>query len=648
MKNSLLFLLALLVNTILLAQQDIHLRGTVVEQNSKFNTGEVVYLSNTTVKSPDASAPVMSDQKGKFDLIFVDKPVGDITRIYASKSDYELVNEEELKKATVVERKVPFKIVLCRAGQLYDNQIVYYNIAKDVAKETYDKRLAILDKEGSAREVLMAEMQVEFNQQITTVAQANELLLKQLTTAQAQAKELADKFVIINLDDQTPAYQRAFKAFLDKDTDKALAIMDSVDLVTRLAMNTAAKEKEEELIETLEESVANREEQIVQDVNQCVFKAELHILKYEFDKAEEMYELALLYDKDNVELSLEFALFLEKQNKFKKARCQYDKVLITIRKLSDINPSAYLPTLAVTLNSLGVVKSFQYDLSAATKDFEEALAIYWKLSKTNRSVYLSGLAMTLNNLGITKSDMQDFSEAKKYYEKALVIRRRLLKNNPNNAYLSNLALTLYSLGGVKFDMEDFSGATKDYEEALKIYQDLSKVNEGIYLANVGMTLNGLSKLKRTIHNFSGAFNDSEKALKIYKKLSESNPDAYLPDLAHTLNTFGNLKGIKNDFLGARKDYEEALSIFKDLAEKNANAYNLDVCMVYMNIGYLYNGQLISVDAKIKKKGLEIEKDIRSRLSIYPEENPRARRYMIYADDLSDFLETLSIPSVKIP
>ncbi|WP_282773948.1 tetratricopeptide repeat protein, partial [Phaeodactylibacter xiamenensis] len=370
MKNLLILTLSLIICWHVNAQQDVTLPGVVVEQNSKFNTGKVNYLSNAQVKSPGAGSK-LSDANGKFTLVFADKPFGNVARIYASKNGFEVVNAEELKKAAVLGRRAPLKVVMCQEGQLYENQVAYYKIAKDAALASYQKRVSILQKEGREKDRLLAEMQVEFNQEIKTVTQANDLLKEQLKATEQRAQELADKFVTVNLDDQSESYQRAFNAFLDQDIDRALTILDSVDLKRRLATNTAEKEKEEALIGELEESMASRDEQIEQDINQSVFKARLYILKYEFTKAEEMFELALQYSPEDEELIFEFAFFLQEQNRFKKAIKRYEEALEKYRTLAEKNPDVYLPDVAGTLNNLGVGRRENRERGQATAVYEE-------------------------------------------------------------------------------------------------------------------------------------------------------------------------------------------------------------------------------------------------------------------------------------
>jgi hypothetical protein len=326
MKRVALFPL-LFLGQILHAQQDIKLPGIIVEQNSQYRTGSIKHLSNAEVKSAGAM-PQRSDANGQFTLVFADRPGGDVARIFAAKSGYEVVNDEELKQASVIGRLKPLKIVMCEQGRLYDNQIAYYNIAKDAAVAAYERKVATLQKQGKESERLLAELRVQFSQDIKTNEEALALLSKQRQETEKYAKELADKWVTVNLDDESPTYQRAFAAFEAKNIELAKAILDSVNLEKRLALNSREKTKEKVLVDTLQKNIAKREEEIRQDINICLFKARLHKLDYEWAEAERFYDLALAYDEGNFNVVFEVAHFMQSQNQFSKALSSYKKALI--------------------------------------------------------------------------------------------------------------------------------------------------------------------------------------------------------------------------------------------------------------------------------------------------------------------------------
>lgn len=613
--------------TSLTAQQDVQLPGVVVEQNSKFLTGTVNYLANAQIKSAGAN-PQRSDAQGRFTLIYADQPFGNVARIYATKQGYELVNDEELKKAAVMGRNTPLKVVMCKVGTLYENQIAYYAIVEEVTRTSYETQLAQLEQEGRDLEVALAEMQVQFNQEITSVNQAKELLLQQLHSAQQQAKELADKFVTVNLDDQSETYQRAFRAFMQKDIDQALLILDSVDLALRLATNAAAMAKENELMDTLAARVAKRSEQMAQDVEQCVFKARLHILKYEFKEAEEMYELALQYQKDDESLIFDFALFLQEQNRFKKANNYYEEALSLYRSLSQKNPEVYLPDVAGTLNNMGILSSANNEIELAEKQFAEALLLYRGLSDRNSEVYLPDVSSTLHNLANLSRINNDLELAEKQYAEALTIRRALSQKNPE-VYLPDVAGTLNNLGILSSTNNEIELAKIQFAEALLHYRSLAEKNPEVHLPNVAGTLTNLGNLSRLNDEPELAKKQYAEALSIRRALAQKNPDAYLPDVASTLNNLGNLTSDNNELELAKKQYMEALAIRRTLANKNPEVYLPDIASTLNNLGLLSSD---SHEPELAKKQYVEALTIRRALA---EKNPDA-----YLPDVAETLNNM--------
>lgn len=377
MKKIIPLLIALLVSFHINAQEDITLSGLVVEQNSKFNTGKVNYLKNAEIKSVGAT-PRLSDVNGKFTLIFTDKPFGKTVRVYAEKNGYELVNREELNATAVIGRKTPLKIVFCKQGQLFENQVTYYNIAKDAAIASYEKQIAILEGEGEEKNQLIKQLETQFNQKITNKYQANQLLKKQLETTKQQAKDLADKWVTTNLDDQSETYQRAFRAFLAKDIDKALMILDSVDLAQRLESITIENKKDSALIQEKLVNIEKRFSQVKTDIDQYLFKARLHTHKRDFSETIKLYE----------------------------------NILPVVRQLAEQYPESFSSELGRVLNDFG---QFLVDKNAtkARTYLEESLSIYRKLANNEPHKYNINVCKIAINLGMLyKTELEKTSDIK--------------------------------------------------------------------------------------------------------------------------------------------------------------------------------------------------------------------------------------------
>ncbi|WP_340203645.1 tetratricopeptide repeat protein [Ascidiimonas sp. W6] len=658
------------------AQQDIKLPGLVVEQNSQYRTGAIKYLPNTEIKSAGA-APQRSDDNGQFTLVFADRPGGDVVRIFAAKSGYEIVNEEVLKEASVIGRLKPLKIVMCKQGRLYDNQLALYNIAKDAVIASYERKVATLQKHGKERERLLAELRIQFNQDIKTLEEAMALLDQQRQLAEKQAKELADKWVTVNLDDESPAYQRAFAAFEAKNIELAKAVLDSVDLEKRLAVNRTAKAKEQALVDTLQKNIAKRAEEIRQDVNMCLFKARLHKLDYEWATAERYYDLAIANDSSNFEVVFEVAHYMQRQNQFAKARIYYEKALrLTIqpfeksmilnnlgillkannemgaaqqayeeslqlrRKLAEKNPDVYLPYVATSLNNLGILLKSNNEMGAAQQAYEASLQLYRKLAEKNPDVYLPYVATSLNNLGNLLSANNEMGAAQQAYEESLQLYRKLAEKNPD-VYLPEVANTLNNLGNLLSDNNEMGAAQQAYEESLQLRRKLAEKNPDVYLPYVATSLNSLGILLSDNNEMVAAQQAYEESLQLRRKLAEKNPDVYLPDVAMTLNNLGNLLSDNNEMGAAQQAYEESLQLYMKLAEKNPRLYNLDVAMTAINIGLFYEQMVKSTgNMSLKAAGLELMRDAEQRVAIFPETHPQVQNYRLYIKRLTQFFNGL--------
>lgn len=600
MKNFLSFLFFLSIITTLRAQQGIKLHGIVVEQNSKFDTGELIYLDNTTVKSSDTKVVAISDVMGEFELTISDKIIGDMICVSASKEGFQFVNDEELKMTMLVEKTMPLKVILSKQGELYKKQLAYIDIAKGIAQDIYDERTDILDKTGSEGEVLMAQIGVEFNQTITEVIQGKKLLLKQLIDAKNQAKAITNKFVTTNLDDENISYQNAFRAFLAKDINRALMILDSMDIRGNLELQTTTRDRKDNITETLERKR--------RDINQCIFQAKLHTLKYEFEQAEEMYELAMEYDTTNVNLIFGYYALLKKRNKNEKAILLYEKAISIYKRKSETSPATYTPLVAEMLNSTGIFKSDNKDRVGAEKDYNEALSIYRTLSKESPKKYLPLLGLTFNYLADLKKENEDIYSAHKDYDEALFIYRNLAETNPDE-FLPKAANVLNNLGNIRSDNNEPILAKVYYKESLSIYRKLAKKSPVLYLSNIAMVLNNLANLKSDNLKEKGANRYYQEAIDIYRTLVKRGHIEYLSYLAATLNNFGLVKNAKKDFKGALKDCEESLAIRRELSKDKPSMYLSEVAMSLNNIGMIKND---------KGDIAEGQKDYEEAISIYEE------------------------------
>ncbi|WP_236710051.1 tetratricopeptide repeat protein [Porphyromonas gingivalis] len=203
------------------------------------------------------------------------------------------------------------------------------------------------------------------------------------------------------------------------------------------------------------------------------------------------------------------------------------------------------------------------DFTKAKQYYEEVLNVYKERAKKDTETYNPSLAMTLNNLGLLLSDNNETKQAQVCYQEALEIKRDLAKKNPQ-AYNPDLAGTLNNLGALFYKHNEPKQAKDCYQEALKIYRDLAKKNPQAYNPDLAMTLNNLGLLLSNNNEIERAKDCYQEALNIYRELAKKNPQAYNPDLAGTLNNLANLLSNNNEIKQAKDCYQEALNIYSDV------------------------------------------------------------------------------------
>jgi len=597
-KNKIDLLIAIFLCNTAIAQQDVKLPGVVVELNSGFYTGEKVYLSNAEIKALGA-APQLSDAQGEFTLIFADKPIGNVARIYASKNGYEVFNQEVLKEAAIMGRNTPLSVIMCKAGALYENQLTYYNIGKEDALKTLYKRISILKKEGKEKDQLIAKMEKEFDQKNISDNQAYDLLLSELQQTQENARALADKFLTVNLDDQTEEYREAFCKFLDGDIDGAQQIYDRINLAERLEENTQEKEKEIALIGQAQKSVHKRDKQIRQDIANCIFKAQLHQIKFE-----EMYELALKYDSGNPFFQYEYALILIKQNKLNEAHPLLSKASQKYRLLSKINPKFNLPKLAMTLNNL-------------------------------EKRYEPELAETLNNLGMVYYSKKEYDTALLFLEECLTIRRELAALNPN-AYnhalastLGNIAIALLSKFNLTQDKDLRVKIDSTFTEAIDTLRSLSKSKSKVYQSKLASLLNNYGGFQIYQHEFQKAANTLTESVEILNALAKENPFVYEPESAGILINLGIVYTGLQKCSEAENSLLKAVSILERYLILNPTVHEIPLADAYINLSNLYYNPHCTINKNLSedfaKKALDIYKKYREQL-------PHAKQWGAFAEE----------------
>jgi hypothetical protein len=207
----------------LLAQQS-EIKGVVSIHNSKFETGKTAYLSNVQIKETyGRGQEVLSNSDGRFTFTSIGVPLKETIVLNAQKQGWEVVNPEELD---VVVGQFPWvKVYMAPKGKITENKRKYYNIGKTESEKALSSKIK---EKQSERERLLKDV-MSNQKEIWALEAEIKNLYEKYQTIDANARELAERFSRVNLDDASEHYQRAFRHFQNGKIDSALIVLEDAN-----------------------------------------------------------------------------------------------------------------------------------------------------------------------------------------------------------------------------------------------------------------------------------------------------------------------------------------------------------------------------------------------------------------------------------
>ncbi len=277
------------------------------------------------------------------------------------------------------------------------------------------------------------------------------------------------------------------------------------------------------------------------------------------------------------------------------------------RQLAEVNPAAYLPDLAMSLNNLGGQLPEAGSPDEPLAPPQQALDIYRQLAEVNPAAYLPNLAGSLTNLGGQLSEAGRRDEALEPAQQAVDIRRQLAEVNPA-AYLPELAMSLSNLGGQLSEAGRRDEALEPTQQAVDIYRQLAEVNPAAYLPELAGSLNNLGAQLLQAGRRDEALEPAQQAVDTYRQLAEVNPAAYLPELAMSLNNLGAQLSQAGRRDEALEPTQQAVDIHRQLAEVNPSAYlpDLAASLNYLGNRLVDNGRAAEVDLVWEALGASLD------------------------------------------
>ena len=334
-------------------------------------------------------------------------------------------------------------------------------------------------------------------------------------------------------------------------------------------------------------------------------KAQIYLLQFQPQNALPLLEKARDMEPGNNEYGFAYAKALQEQNSQGSAESLYLSLLEQYRGLAKENPDAYLPSVAATLNNLGLLYSESKRTNEAEKAYREAVEIRRSQGKADPAA----LALCLNNLANLYRDNEKMDEAEKAYTESLEIRRNLARDDPA-VYQRSVMATLTNLGNIYRSDKRPDEAEKAYREVLDTARSLAQGNPNTFRPDMAAVLSNLAGLYSETKRPAEAEKSWSEARDIQRELAKNDPASYQPTLATTQHNLGNLYSDAKRFDDAEKAYRESLEIRSALAKDNPGTYQPQVATTLNNMAVMYRDRQHFDDAeKAYREALEIQREL---------------------------------------
>ena len=180
---------------------------------------------------------------------------------------------------------------------------------------------------------------------------------------------------------------------------------------------------------------------------------------------------------------------------------------------------------------------------------KEAVHLCRPLSEHNPDAFAPDLAISLNNQAGILCELEQHKQALTAINEAVTIRRTLVQLNPDT-FSPALAISLNNQAAMLSEFERYKQALTSIDEAVTIRRSLALSNPDTFAPVLANALNTQANMLSKLDQNKQALTAINEAVTIRRTLIQHNPDAFAPDLAMSLNN-------KADILSDLRRHEEA-------------------------------------------------------------------------------------------
>ncbi len=520
--------------------QAVSLTGTITIQNSAYETGKKVYVSDASVRAPFAKA-VSSDKDGTFILNFSGVSTGAPVRVSVEKPGLEVVNRSDLEAAVLGGPSL--EVIMADPERLAAVQERFYHVSTEQVMRTFEERSRRLQNEGLAVSDRIKEVNLLLADSISTLGEALEALALQREAALQQVQDLARMLATVDLDRSSAEYRSAYGAMQRGAMDSVLSILSAEKLERSLGSAQDQRAKGDRLVENANKSI--------REVF-AAYRLKSDVLRLSLDLSA---ALTVLSRMDTIQREqpdafsiLDRALFLRafgsmqvRMARLPAANASLDSALHLVQRTFGREH----PEAVQTILEIAILREDEGRPEEAMELYREALKLRRRTEATDRS----GLIEPLSGIGNVFSALGQYDSALVYTEKALMI----IQETGRSGTVEEAALT-NSLG---YRM-DYLGR---YKEAYAIYQrSLAQrrrlIANGIKGVDLTVVLGNLGYVCDELGDYPQALLYHDSCLVLEERLYGRQHTA----TAATINNIGRVRSRMGDDEGALANYREAMDI----------------------------------------------------------------------------------------
>lgn len=219
----------LLLPSISISAQQTSLNGVVAIFNSKFETGNTIYVDNAFItETSERGNPTLTKSDGTFNMTIVGINPGFGVQINVKKHDLEVINTDKLNAISGQLEAV--RIFMAPKGKIQENKRKFYQIGKTASEKVLENKIS----QKTAQLTELKDSNKNNQQAIAELEEEIFKLKKEYLKIDQNARLLAEQFAKINLDDVSELQQRAFTQFQNGNIDSALIILEEVNWESRV------------------------------------------------------------------------------------------------------------------------------------------------------------------------------------------------------------------------------------------------------------------------------------------------------------------------------------------------------------------------------------------------------------------------------